>query len=130
VAHRVSHRPPCISGSVTRVSGAMCRKAVDGRSWAGLGIQMGRRSAAPPAQGEIGMPVWTVQVAGVEDEIVEAGLVATEGGALVALSEDGLMVRAWAPGQWRTVRYMCGADADPADQAQDQDDALVGLDRG
>ncbi|MBB3083081.1 hypothetical protein [Geodermatophilus sabuli] len=57
------------------------------------------------------MPVWTVQTTNGDDERVEAGLLATEGGALVALSEEGLMVRAWAPGQWRTVRHVGGAGA-------------------
>jgi hypothetical protein len=59
------------------------------------------------------MPVWTVQGAGGEDERVEAWGLATESGALVALSEEGLMVRAWAPGQWRTVQQMEEVDVAP-----------------
>lgn len=55
------------------------------------------------------MPVWTVQVAGGRDERIEAGMLATEAGVLVALSEEGLMVRAWAPGEWRTVQQLVGA---------------------
>ena len=42
-------------------------------------------------------------VAGGEDEVVDAGMLVTDGGALVAFTEDGLMVRAWAPGEWRTA---------------------------
>ena len=59
------------------------------------------------------MPIWTVQITDGEDEKIEAGLLATEGGALVALSEDGLLTRAWGPGQWRTVRQVTGVDAHP-----------------
>ena len=52
------------------------------------------------------MPSWTVQVAQDQDELVEAGMLLTESGALIAFSEDGLVLRAWAPGQWRTVRAL------------------------
>ncbi|MGR6963316.1 hypothetical protein ACU610_02495 [Geodermatophilus sp. URMC 61] len=52
------------------------------------------------------MPAWTVQVAEDQDEQVEAGILVTEGGALIAFSEEGLVLRAWAPGQWRTVRHL------------------------
>ncbi len=57
------------------------------------------------------MCIWTVQTADGEDERIEAGLLATEGGALVAMSEEGLLMRAWAPGQWRTVRHVTDANA-------------------
>ena len=59
------------------------------------------------------MPVWTVQIAGCEDETVEAGLLTTEGGALVALSPEGLVVRAWAPGRWEAVRCVADVEAQP-----------------
>ena len=52
------------------------------------------------------MPSWTVQVAQDQDERVEAGMLLTESGALIAFSEDGVVLRAWAPGQWRTVRAL------------------------
>ena len=55
------------------------------------------------------MPVWSVQVAG-GDETIEAGLLATEGGALVALSPEGLVVRAWAPGHWEGVTCLVGLE--------------------
>ena len=83
------------------------------------------------------MPLWTVQLTDGEDEEVEAGLLATEGGALVALSDDGLMVRAWAPGRWQTVRQVTGADAHPAGRdrgkaghRQGRDAILIDLPRG
>ncbi len=57
------------------------------------------------------MPIWTVQTAEGEDETIEAGLVATEGGALVALADDGLLTRAWAPGHWRSVHRVADAGA-------------------
>ncbi|MGK5110854.1 MULTISPECIES: hypothetical protein [unclassified Geodermatophilus] len=60
------------------------------------------------------MPVWTVRTAGGEDERVEAELLATEGGALIALSAEGLMSRAWAPGHWRTVRQLDSQDTHSA----------------
>jgi hypothetical protein len=75
------------------------------------------------------MPIWTVQITDGGDEKIEAGLLATESGALVALSEDGLLTRAWAPGQWRTVRQVCGVDAHPASRPDDEDTFLVGLPR-
>lgn len=56
------------------------------------------------------MPAWTVQVAEDQDERVEAEVLATEAGALIAFSEEGLVLRAWAPGQWRTVRHLEAAD--------------------
>ena len=57
------------------------------------------------------MPAWTVQVTQDQDERVEAGMLATESGALIAFSEEGLVLRAWAPGQWRTVRALEVAQA-------------------
>ena len=75
------------------------------------------------------MPIWTVQITDSEDEKIEAGLLSTEGGALVALSEDGLLTRAWAPGQWRTVRQVTGVDAHPASQSNGKDKILLGLPR-
>ncbi|SDC74549.1 hypothetical protein SAMN05660690_2383 [Geodermatophilus telluris] len=74
------------------------------------------------------MPIWTVQTTGGEDVEVEAGLLATESGALVALADDGLLTRAWAPGQWRTVRQVSDAGPRPADRSEDE--VLVGLPRG
>src|SRR3712207_8726442 len=52
------------------------------------------------------MPAWTVQVTEDQDERVEAGMLATEAGTLIAFSEGGLVLRAWAPGHWRTVRHL------------------------
>jgi hypothetical protein len=75
------------------------------------------------------MPIWTVQNTGGEDEQVEAGLLATESGALVALSEEGLLTRAWAPGQWRTVRQVTGVAPRPASRSDERDEVLVGLPR-
>ncbi|MGY1689513.1 hypothetical protein [Geodermatophilus sp. SYSU D01105] len=72
------------------------------------------------------MPVWTVRIAVGDEERVEAEMLATEGGALVALAEDGLLVRAWAPGEWRTARHV---DTDPLDPMRDGDGILVGLPR-
>ena len=57
------------------------------------------------------MPAWTVQVADDHDERVEAEMLATEAGALIAFSGEGLVLRAWAPGQWRTVRHLEAVDA-------------------
>src|SRR3712207_5987393 len=88
------------------------------------------RGEAVPQEGERGMPMWTVQITGGEDEKIEAGLLATDSGALVALSEDGLLTRAWAPGQWRTVRQVTGVDAHPARRSEEQDELLIGLPRG
>ncbi|RBY83712.1 hypothetical protein DQ238_01120 [Geodermatophilus sp. TF02-6] len=72
------------------------------------------------------MPVWTVQVAGGEHERVEAWGLATEAGALVALSEDGVLVRAWAPGQWWTVRHLGESSAHPVGRSNGTN-VLVGL---
>jgi hypothetical protein len=78
------------------------------------------------------MPQWTVQMAGGDDERVDAGMLAMEGGALVALSEEGLVVGAWAPDQWRRVRLVAGAQAHPAGRDADvqlEDNVVVGLPR-
>jgi hypothetical protein len=74
------------------------------------------------------MPIWTVRTTGGEDEEIEAGLLATESGALVALSQDGLLTRAWAPGQWRTVRQV--ADVGSHHSVDEEDALLIGLPRG
>jgi hypothetical protein len=55
------------------------------------------------------MPVWSVQVANGKDQTVEAGMLITESGSLLAMAEDGLLLLAWAPGEWRTVRCIDGA---------------------
>ena len=80
------------------------------------------------------MPQWTVQITDGDDERVEAGMLAMEGGALVALSDEGLVVGAWAPFQWRRVRLVAGAEAHPAgrDAVEDmqlEDNVVVGLPR-
>jgi hypothetical protein len=56
------------------------------------------------------MPVWTVEIAGGENERVEAEMLVLESGGLIALSGECLIVRAWAPGQWRTVQHITGAE--------------------
>ena len=75
------------------------------------------------------MPAWTVQVAEDRDERVEAGMLATESGALIAFSEEGLVLRAWAPGQWRSVRHL---EAAPAFRRglDRRDDVLTWVPRG
>src|SRR5947209_20525151 len=78
-----------------------------------FGCRNGRREAAALGQGVHAMPIWTVQVVDGEDERVDADLLGTDGGALVALSEEGLMLRAWAAGHWQTVRLLTGPDAHP-----------------
>jgi hypothetical protein len=72
------------------------------------------------------MSTWIVQIAGVEEERIEAGVLATESGTLVALSDEGLLLRAWAPGSWRTVRHVTGADAHPAGKGRGEDN-VIGL---
>ena len=72
------------------------------------------------------MPVWTVQVPSGEDERVEAGMLATEAGVLVALSEEGLMVRAWAPGRWWTARKLTGMDTHPTGEFHEAHEVLIG----
>jgi hypothetical protein len=76
------------------------------------------------------MPAWTVQVAEDHDERVEAEMLATEAGALIAFSEEGLVVRAWAPGQWRTVRRLEEAEELRSGEAGARDDVLSWLPRG
>jgi len=60
------------------------------------------------------MPLWTVQTEDGQEHQAEAGLLVTEGGSLLALSEDGLLMHAWAPGRWRTAQLVTGAHAHPA----------------
>src|SRR3954462_8465988 len=73
------------------------------------------------------MPVWTVQISGGEHEQVEAWALATEAGALVALGEDGLLVQAWAPGQWRTGSHCRQAAASPLDGSRTPGNGLLGV---
>src|SRR3954464_5879483 len=84
---------------------AMARpRVIDAGSapWVGFPNRAPVHGASSPGERE--MPVWTVQIAGGEDETVEAGMLVTESGALVAMSEECSILRAWAPGQWRTAR--------------------------
>lgn len=83
-----------------------------------------------PSQGELVMPVWTVRMPGGEDERIEAEMLLLESGALMALSEESLVVRAWAPGVWQTVRQITGAEANQAGERSGKANALVGLPRG
>jgi hypothetical protein len=76
------------------------------------------------------MQMWTVQTASGEEERVEAELLAAEGGALIAFSEQALMVRAWAPGQWLTVRHITGTEAHPSSQPTSRGSVVIGLPRG
>ena len=76
------------------------------------------------------MPAWTVQIAEDANERVEAGMLATEGGALIAFSEEGLLLRAWAPGQWRAVRHLEEAEGLRSGGAGTPDDVLTWLPRG
>jgi hypothetical protein len=73
------------------------------------------------------MQIWTVGIAEGVEERIEADLLATEGGALIALSEDGLLLRAWAPGQWRTVGHVSGSEAHPAGKSRTNGTVVVGL---
>jgi len=75
------------------------------------------------------MPAWAVQVAQDQDERVEAWMLATESGALIAFSEEGLVLRAWAPGQWRTVRALEAVQA-LRGGADSTNDVLTWLPRG
>jgi hypothetical protein len=75
------------------------------------------------------MPIWTVEISGGRDERVEAGMLATEAGALVALSDEGVLVRAWAPGHWATVRHLGGTNGYAGSESSERDDVLVGLPR-
>jgi hypothetical protein len=75
------------------------------------------------------MPIWTVGTTEGQDERIEADLLTTEGGALLALSDEGLLLRAWAPGQWRTVGHVTGRDAHPAGTSSGHGPVVVGLPR-
>ena len=70
--------------------------------------------------------VWLVQAADGAEERIEAGVLGTEGGALVALSTEGVPTRAWAPGSWQTVRLLSGMEAHLAGEGSDGD-VVVGL---
>jgi hypothetical protein len=63
------------------------------------------------------MPIWTVGTTKGQEERIEADLLTTEGGALLALSDEGLLLRAWAPGQWQTAGHVTGLAAHPAGKA-------------
>ena len=76
------------------------------------------------------MPAWTVRSAQDVDERVEAGMLATEGGTLIAFSEEGLVLRAWAPGQWQTVRHLGEAESLRGGRAGIRDDVLTWFPRG
>jgi hypothetical protein len=75
------------------------------------------------------MPAWTVQVTENQDERVEAGMLATEAGTLIAFSEEGLVLRAWAPGHWRTVRHLEPVETFPG-RAGSRGDVLTWMPRG
>jgi len=75
------------------------------------------------------MSMWTVGRADGMDEQIEAEMLATESGALVALAEDGLLLRAWAPGQWRTAGHVAGVAAHPAGTSTARGPVVVGLPR-
>jgi hypothetical protein len=75
------------------------------------------------------MSMWTVGRADGGDEQVEADVLTTESGALVALSDDGLLLRAWAPGQWRTAGQVTGVAAHPAGKSAARGPVLVELPR-
>ena len=74
------------------------------------------------------MSMWTVAQADGAEEQIEADVLTTESGALVALSDDGLLLRAWAPGQWRTVGHVTGLAAHPAGKGG-RDSVVVGMPR-
>lgn len=76
------------------------------------------------------MPVWTIQSTGGDEEWVEAGMLATESGALVALSLDGLILRAWAPGQWLTVRHVESGDPELVAHRVEEPNVVSALPRG
>jgi hypothetical protein len=75
------------------------------------------------------MPIWTVGITEGQHERIEADLLTTEGGALVALSDEGLLLRAWAPGQWQTVGHVTGRDAHPAGTSTTSGSVVIGLPR-
>ena len=75
------------------------------------------------------MPRWTVGRGDGSDEQIEADMLATESGTLVALAEDGLLLRAWAPGQWQTVGHVTGAAVHPAGASASTGSVVVGMPR-
>jgi hypothetical protein len=75
------------------------------------------------------MSMWTVGRTDGADEQIEADALTTESGALVALSDDGLLLRAWAPGQWRTVGHVTGVAAHPAGKSAGRGPVVVGIPR-
>ena len=75
------------------------------------------------------MSIWTVGGADGVDEQIEADMLTTESGALVALSDDGLLLRAWAPGQWRTAGHVNGVAAHPSGKSAPSGPVVVGLPR-
>jgi hypothetical protein len=75
------------------------------------------------------MHAWTVQLTVDEEEQVEAALLATEGGTLIALSEEGVVLRAWAARNWRTVRLSTCVEAHPAGKGNGKNPVLIGLPR-
>ena len=70
--------------------------------------------------------VWLIQTADGTEERIEAGMLTIEGGALVALSLEGVLTRAWAPGGWQMVRLLSGVEAHPAGKGHRSND-VVGL---
>ncbi len=76
------------------------------------------------------MPAWTVQIEEDTNERVEAGMLATEAGALIAFSEEGLVLRAWAPGQWQSVRHLEEVEGVRSGGAETRDDVLTWLPHG
>ena len=70
--------------------------------------------------------VWLIQTADGMEERIEAGMLTIEGGALVALSLEGVLTRAWARGVWQLVRLLCGVVALPAGKGHPSND-VVGL---
>jgi hypothetical protein len=73
------------------------------------------------------MSMWTVGRADGVDEKIEADVLTTESGALVALTDDGLLLRAWAPGQWRTAGHVTGVAAHPAGKQGARGPVVVGM---
>ncbi len=76
------------------------------------------------------MPVWAIQSTGEDEEWVEGGMLATESGALVALSLEGLILRAWAPGQWLTVRHVEPGRPEPLANRVEEPNVVSALPRG
>jgi len=68
--------------------------------------------------------VWLILMADGTEARIEAGMLAIEGGALVALSLEGVLTRAWAPGGWQTVRLLSGVEAHPAGKGYQSDDVV------